>query len=462
MTTRRLRFLLPAAAFLAALCLSAAPAMAQLSGNTDNDLSQKAGTDSECATAKNPSNPDQVFAFCNTTGSGMFAARSTDGGVTWFYPDPTDKTIADGDAGQGPIACCDPTLAWDTFGNLFITYIDSGISNIVTILSTDGGATFTNLVNFTGSVDQPTVVAANTSAPGAPVAVWIVWNQSGNMVARGAAVTGLGAIGAFTPTQTAPTTGGCSFGDIAIAPSGAVVQVCGPSGGQTGGNIRVNTDLDGLGAGGFGASVVAATTLVGGFDFIPAQNSRSIDTESGLVFDARPTSPHFGRLYLIYTEEVVQEANDTEILLKFSDDNGATWSSPPIRVNDDATTRSQFLPKISIDDPTGNFMVCWHDCRESATNTAMREYCTAAPMTGATPTFLPNVPIGDGLSTSNNDGFDFGDYSGLDYSSGVGHPIWGDTSNSTGNNPNGTANFDAQSDRVSGNVPVVVLDFDVE
>jgi hypothetical protein len=462
MTTQRLRSFLTGAAFLAALSLTAGSAHAQLSGNVDNDLSQKNGSDSECAMAKNPSNPNQLFAFCNTTGAGMLAVRSTDGGASWIYPDPSDKTIVDGDPGQGPSACCDPTLAWDTFGNLFITYIDAGVGNIETILSTDGGATFSNLAAFAGSVDQPTVVAANTSAPGAPVAVWIVWNNSGQMAARGAAVTGLGAIGAFSPTQTAPTTSGCSFGDIAIAPSGAVVQVCGPSGGETGGNIRVNIDADGLGPGGFGPSIIATTTNVGGFDFIPAQNTRSIDSETGLVFDANPTSPHFGRLYLVYTDEVIQESNNMDVMLRFSDDGGATWSNPPIRVNDDATTRSQFMQKISIDDPNGNFMVCWHDCRESASNTAMREYCTAASPTGASPTFLPNVPIGDGLSTSNNDGFDFGDFSGLDYFNGGGHPIWGDTSNSTGNNPNGNGNFDAQTDVVTGNVPVVVIEFSVE
>lgn len=455
--------LLRALGAAALLLLVAGTARAQISGTTDIDLSQKSGSDSECAISKNPANGNQLFAFCNTASSGMFAARSTDGGASWIYPDPIDKTIVDGDPGQGPSACCDPTLAWDTFGNLFITYIDSGVSNIVTILSTDGGATFGNLASFSGSVDQPTVVAANTSAVGAPVAVWIVWNQSGSMVARGAAVTGLGAIGAFTPLQSASTSG-CSFGDVAISPAGVVVQVCGPSGGQTGGNIIVNRDTDGLGAGGFGPPIVAATTLVGGFDFIPAQNTRSIDTESGLAYDNNPASPHFGRLYLMYTDEIGQESNDTDIEVKFSDDDGATWSSPPIRANDDPAPpiRSQFLPKIAVDDVSGNLMVCWHDCRESAGNTAMREYCTAAGTTGASPAFLPNVPVGDGLSTSNNDGFDFGDFSGLDYFNTGGHPIWGDTSNSTGNNPNGTSNFDAQTDTVTGNVPVRILDFTVE
>lgn len=458
---RRGSFLLAHGATLAmALFLTAGHAQAQITGTVDNDVSQKSGSDSECATAKNPTNPNQVFAFCNTTGAGMFAARSTDGGATWFYPDPSDKTIVDGDPGQGPIACCDPTLAWDTFGNLFITYLGNGPFTVETILSTDGGATFTNLATFTGSNDQPTVVAANTTQPGAPVAVWIVWNN-GSIVARGAPVTGLGAVGPFGPIQTAPTTTGCSFGDIAIGPTGVVVQSCTPSSGETGGNIRVNVDPDGLGGAGFGPSIIAGTTNVGGFDFIPAQPTRSVDPETGLVFDANPASPTFGRLYLMYTDEFPQESNDLDIMLKWSDDNGNTWPNPPIQANDDATVFSQFNPKISIDDAVGNFMVCWHDCRESPTNTAMREYCTAAPP-GANPTFLPNVAIGDGLSTSNQDGFDFGDFSGLDYSNGAGHPIWGDTSNSTGNNPNGMTNFDAQTDVVTGNVPVELMHIRIE
>ena len=464
--SRRSSFLFACAVMVAGFVLTTAgAARAQISGTTDNDLSQKTGSESECATATNPINANQVFAFCNNaSGLGMFAARSTDGGATWFYPDPADKTIVDGDPGQGPSACCDPTLAWDTFGNLFITYIDAGVSNIVTILSTDGGATFTNLASFNGSVDQPTVVAVPTTEPGVPVALWVVWNQSGSMVARGAPVTGLGvgAVGAFTPLQTAPGTSGCSFGDIAVSRAGVVVQSCTPSGGQTGGNILVNVDADGLGPGGFGPAIVAGSTLVGGFDFIPAQPTRSVDPETGLQWDANPASPHFGRLYLMYTDEVIQESNNLDIMLKFSDDNGATWSSPPIRVNDDATVLSQFNPKLSIDDPVGNIMVCWHDCRESAPNTAMREYCTGAGTAGASPTFLPNVAIGDGLSTSNQDGFDFGDFSGLDYFSGAGHPIWGDTSNSTGNNPNGTSNFDAQTDVVTGPVPVELMSIRIE
>src|SRR6266513_1960950 len=121
----------------------------------DRNTSRKAGADNECAIAKNPSNAQQLFALCNTAGVGLLASRSIDGGTTWTYSDPADRTIADGDVGQGTAACCDPTLAWDSFGNLFITYISSTLDRIITLLSTDGGGTFNALANWgPNNVDQ--------------------------------------------------------------------------------------------------------------------------------------------------------------------------------------------------------------------------------------------------------------------------------------------------------------------
>ena len=214
------------------------------------------------------------------------------------------------------------------------------------------------------------------------------------MVARGAAVTGLNAVGAFNALQTIPGTAQCSFGDVAISPAGVVVQACqNPVGGQGPSTIRVNIDADGLGPGNFGATIAATTTNVGGFDFLPVQNARSIDAEAGLAYDNNPASPHVGRLYLVYTEETVHENHDMDIMLRFSDNNGANWSAP-IRLNDDpaAPIRSQFLPKISVDDTTGNVGVCWHDARNSAGNNSMQVFCTVAGPAGATPTFLAQFP----------------------------------------------------------------------
>lgn len=429
-------------------------ASAQIVGGADVNTSQMANYQNECAIITNPLNKLQLFSACNNSGPGLFASRSIDGGATWIYPDPADRTIADGDAGQGPAACCDPTLAWDNFGNLFITYLGNS-GTIETLLSTDGGATFTNLATFgPASVDQPTVAVGAGQ-------VWIVWNQSGQMVARGAAVTGPGTVGTFNALQTIPGTTDCSFGDIAISPGGAVCQTCQtPTAGEGPGTILVNTDLDGLGPGNFAAAVTATTTNVGGFDFIPIQNVRSVDAEAGLAYDRYPESLHFGRLYLVYTEEVVNESNNTDIMVRFSDDNGLTWSAS-IRVNDDPALpiRSQFLPRISSNPLSGNIAVCWHDCRNSATNNAMQLFATMATPTGAVPAFFANTQIGDAQSTGTGSSppaagtldIQFGDYAGLTYFQGAVNSIWADNSNSTGDNPD-AARFDAYTERFTGGV----------
>lgn len=446
-----------AALFMVMFLLTGSALHAQVSGEVDRNMSQMANYQNECAIIKNPTNKLQLFSLCNNATGGLFASRSTDGGLTWVYPDPS-KTIANGiTAALGPAACCDPTLAWDTFGNLFITYIDSAGSTIVTLLSTDSGVTFATLAQFgPASVDQPTVTADSGE-------VWVIWNQSNQMVARGAAVTGLGAanIGAFGALQTIPGTTSCSFGDIAIAPNGAVVQVCeNPSAGLGPANLLVNTKADGLGPNPFAATVTATSTNVGGFEPIPAQSRRTIDAEAGLAYDRNATSPHFGRLYLVYTDETAVGSGDTNIMVRFSDNDGATWSNPPIRVNDDATSRSQFLPRIASNRLSGNIAVCWHDARNSATNTTMQEFCSIATPTGATPTFMANAQISDGTSDGNGSNppvtgqadIQFGDYSGLTYFQGLAHPAWADDSNSTADNPDGTSRYDAYTDRVTGGV----------
>lgn len=445
------RFVLAAA--LGSLLAVPLPARGQVVGGADVNISKLANYQNECAIAKNPTNKLQLFAACNNALGGLFAARSTDGGVSWVYPD-ADKTIADGDANQGPLACCDPALAWDTFGNLFITYLGNA-NTVETILSTDGGQTFTNLLTIgPASVDQPSVAVGAGQ-------VWIVWNQSGSMRARGAPVTGLGTanIGAFIAMLNIPGTANCSFGDVAISPGGAVVNVCEilTANGEDPTTIRVNTKADGLGPNPFNAGSVATNTNMGAFDVIPAQASRTVDAEAGLAFDTNAASPHFGRLYMVYTEEPVDESNDTDIMVRFSDDNGGTWSNPPIRVNDDATNRSQFLPRIASNPLSGNVTVCWHDNRNDPANTSMQIFCSMATPTGASPAFFANAQISDGASAGTGSNppvagqFDiqFGDYEGLAYVQGLAHPIWADISNSTGDNPD-PGRWEAYTDRVSG------------
>jgi hypothetical protein len=359
------------------------------------------------------------------TAPGMFEGASFDGGSTW-----TKHLIGTGGPSD-PLgsACCDPSLSFDHFGNLFMTYLylsGSKVPSLVPVaVSTDGGVTFKVITNIASSatrnaptsderrglfrfVDQPTITTGANE-------VWLVFNGGGPIIATGAPVTGLGQVGSFITAEVVPGTNNCTYGDVAIGPQGQVMNVCTlTQTGAGGGTLRVNVDPDGLGPRGFGESVSVIDTHIGGFHFIPAQVDRSIDAEPGLAWD-RTGGPHNGRVYLVYTFEPSNGTDNTDIFVRFSDDQGATWSTP-VRVNDDTTTNSQFLPKISLDPTTGKLAVVWYDA------------------------FTKNIQISAGTSNSHDSGnaIDYGDYTGLSFDGGIAHPAWADNSNSTGDNPDGS------------------------
>jgi hypothetical protein len=397
------------------------------------NVSATSGNQSESFVVVNPTNTNNLVAFSNTTSNSIFRAYSINGGATW-----TRGTVATG------VACCDAQAAFDTFGNLFLVYINANVNQINVILSIDGGVTFAAPVTAgTGSVDQPSIAVGNGS-------VWVDWNSGGSMVARGAPVTGLGVWGPFNALQTIPSGSG-SFGGIAVGPGPnggkVIVTYQSPTGGQGPATIFANVDADGLGAGNFGAQVTVTTTNVGGFDFIPAQNGRSIDAEAGVVWDAT-SGPFNNRIYLVYTEETVNENNDTDIMVRTSTNDGATWSAP-VRVNDDLTTRSQFLPYITLDRVSGTVAVGFHDARNDTgvagsggTNNIANddaEYFGTFSTNGGV-TWAPNTRLSGGFSNAaaSGSGVDYGDYVGQDAYAGKLYTVWADNSNCDGTNANGT------------------------
>src|SRR5205823_4083706 len=107
-------------------------------------------------------------------------------------------------------ACCDPSVGWDSFGDLFLSYLDNTTSNAVIALSVDGGVTFSQLKTFAAQ-DQPKLAVGANS-------VWMVWNNGAQLQASGASVTGLNTVGAFGAVQTVPTPAAVNspnFGKIA-------------------------------------------------------------------------------------------------------------------------------------------------------------------------------------------------------------------------------------------------------
>jgi BNR/Asp-box repeat len=458
------------AAVLTVAVPAATPAAAATPANVD--VSQRHLNESEEAIAVNPTNPNNIVVFTNIghaeagLSAGMFLAVSFDGGQTW-----TKRLV--GLSSSDPLGdtCCDPSLSFDGHGNLFMTYLYEVENQVPVALSTDGGLSFHVIANITAAnlpakkssgdtrglfrfTDQPTIVAGHNQ-------VWVVFNAGGPLVATGAPVTGLGAVGAFIPLEVIPGTNNCTYGDIAIGPRGQVMQACSlTESGQGGGKIFENVDPDGVGPAGFGDRVFVTETHVGGFDFIPPQPDRSVDAEVGLAWD-RTGGPHAGRVYAVYTREDPNESDDTDVYLRHSDDGGLTWSAG-VRVNDDATVNSQFLPKLALDPRSGNLAVIWYDARNDLGTGGPGDtdgipnddaQVWGAFSTNGGQSFTANRQISAGTSNSHDsgNGIDYGDYSGLAFFGGLAHPCWSDNSNSTGTNPDGALH---QLDIYTATVPV--------
>ena len=195
------------------------------------DVSKRVGNESEEAIAVNPTNPKNIVIFTNIGEStaGMVLAVSFDGGKSW-----SSRVVGQGNDLFGD-TCCDPSLSFDEYGNLFMTYLYNVDQVVPIALSTDGGLSFSviatistpaGLAKTKGArdarglfrfVDQPTIIAGHGE-------VWVIFNAGGPMFATGARVTGRGQVGSFFAGEVVPGTNNCTYGDISIGPAGQIMQ----------------------------------------------------------------------------------------------------------------------------------------------------------------------------------------------------------------------------------------------
>ena len=400
------------------------------------------GNEAEDAIAVNPTNPSNVVVMSTLPDvvAGLAAGVSFNSGSTW-----TRNVIGDSTSDPLGAICCDQQLAWDRFGNLWMTYLVNTSGDVLVALSTDGGTSFTKVADIvTKFGDQPSIADG-------PNSVWVSYTASpGKQIqAFGAHVTGLGEFGSFSTPENVPSPhSNGDYGDTAVGPAGQVmVTYQNAVNGQGGTNIYTAVDPDGLGPAGFGPGGFAAHSHVGGFDFIPAQPDRSIDAEANLAWD-RSGGAHNGRVYLVWTEETPNESANSDIMLQHSDDNGATWS-PAVKLNDDNTTNSEYDPSIALDQSSGDVALSWYDTRndlgtggsgdtDGIPNDDFQIWATDSTNGGTT--FAPNFQVSQGTSNAidANSSFDVGDYTHAAFVAGSFWPAWSDNSNSTGDNPNGT------------------------
>jgi hypothetical protein len=124
-----------------------------------------------------------------------------------------------------------------------------------------------------------------------------------------------------------------------------------------------------------------------------------------------------GYLNVLWSDQRNGE-NDTDIWFIRSADRGDSWTSP-VRVNNDAKGKHQYLPWLAIDPVTGYMYVVFYDRREydDAQTDVYVAYSTDAGNT------FKNVKISESSFTPSDSVF-FGDYTNIAAYNGMITPIW--------------------------------------
>ncbi len=413
------------------------------------DVSNECGPQSETYITLNTVRPKVLAGGSNEIfRDPMRGYFSSDGGLTWGgvdapLPPPLQGT---NDSRFGS----DPSLVFDTRGNLFYSYIvvffggGNGVdgSEMAVARSTDGGQSY-GQVNFfafqNGSNhfnDKPMITADTNATSPFRDNIYVAWDASagGNTTAGGmllARSTDHGASFSMTRVDN-PSGPGQGIGAVPfVGPNGEVYVAWNDYHNNV---IAFNRSFDG-GVSWDAQRTIAAKTAV--FDVgIPAESFRR-----ALVYPAcdvdRSTGAHRGRLFCSWMD--LTPAGATDIVLAFSDDRGTTWSTPRAVTDQFPQIVDRFNQWLSTDAVTGDVNVSFYDTRNDTTGLRfMTDTYFSQSNDGGISFRAPNVRASSASSNEHdcsgvfpcsaiNYGNQQGDYEGLVSYAGVSHPIWTDS-----------------------------------
>jgi hypothetical protein len=364
----------------------------------------------------NPKNPSQVVAGANL--NNVF--HSTDGGLSWNIGILTEPTYG---------VWGDPIIFTDTSGAFYYSHLSnpaagSWIDRIVFQKSTDGGATwspgtYTGLNGAKAQDKEAVVVNPLTNE------IYVTWTQFDIYGSADPADSSLilfsksadaGATWS-TPVRLSMDAGNCIDSDSTvegaipmIGPAGEIYVVwTGPNG------LVFNKSLDnGLT---WLPHEITITSTPGGWDY----NIAGLQRCNGLpqaICDLSP-GPNYGTIYINWTDQR-NGTTDTDVWLIKSADGGTTWSSP-IRVNDDAPGRQQFLTWMDIDETNGYIYCVFYDRRNFVPPSQKTDVYLARSTDGGN-TFT-NYKINQNFFTPSPAIF-FGDYIGISVYDNIVRPAW--------------------------------------
>jgi hypothetical protein len=427
--------------------LSLAPSVpASVGGNVD--VSNECFPQSETYITLNPNQPKMLAAGSNEIfRDPMRGYFSKDGGKTWGG---VDLPLPDAKGSGGQRFGSDPTLAFDTRGNVFYGYIVvffsksfGGINGtgMAVARSTDGGKTYPQVTffGFEGGTnhfnDKPMITADTSVSSPFRDNVYIAWDAaSGGSGGGGIRVARSSDQGAsFTINRADDPNGpGRSIGAVPFAgPNGELYVAWNNYAANT---IAFNRSFDG-GVTWDTESVISAKSIP--FDIaIPAEFRRA-----ALVYPAcdtdRSSGSFRGRLYCSWMD--LKSDGTTDILLSYSDDRGSkdSWSRPASVGDQLSFPVDRFNQWLSVDPVTGEVNVSFYDTRNDTTGSRYMTDTYLATSTDGGQTF-GNVRVSDVSSNEHdcngvfpcafiNYGNQQGDYEGLVSYGGISHPIWTDS-----------------------------------
>jgi hypothetical protein len=425
--------------------LKGGPGTSVATDGSNVDVSNECGPQSETYITLDPSRPLTLAAGSNEIFRlPMRGYFSTDGGATWGgvdLPLPPPK-------GNGTDFGSDPSLAFDTRGNVYYSYIvvffgnGNGINgtSMAVAKSTDGGRTWPSVTYFSpegGSNhfnDKPMITADLNAASSFRDRVYVAWDAASGGSTSGGIRVGRSSDGGATfavNRADEPSGPGRGIGAVPfVGPGGELYVAWNDYANDT---IAFNRSFDG-GATWGQEGLIASKRIP--FDIaIPAESFRA-----ALVYPAcdtdRSAGPHHGRLYCSWMD--LTDAGTTDIVLSFSDDQGAHWSTPAGVGDRLSAPADRFNHWMSVDPVTGAVTVSYYDTRNDATGARYETDVYLARSADGGLSWAPDVRVTTARSNEHDCGGVFpcsainygnqqGDYEGLVSFAGVSHPVWTDS-----------------------------------
>lgn len=411
------------------------------------DVSNECGPQSETFITISPSQPKALAAGSNEIlRLPMRGYYSSNGGIDWGgvdLPLPPPKGANGIDFGT------DPTLAFDTLGNLFYGYIvvyfgnGAGINGTEMAVprSTDGGKTYPSVTFFAFEGgenhfnDKPMITAGTNLNSLYRDNVYIAWDAAaGGSTAGGIRVATSSDHGAtFTVTRADNPLGqGRAIGTSpAVGPNGELYVAWNDYFANT---IAFNHSFDGGKT--WDQQRVVAPRVIPIDIAIPAESFRRALVYPVLDTD-RSNGPHRGRLYCSWMD--LTAAGTTDIFLSYSDDQGLSWSTPTAVADHLSIPVDRLNHWMSVDPVTGEVNFSFYDTRNDTTGARfMTDVYFTQSRNGGANWLSPNLRVTSASSNEHdcngvfpcvgiNYGNQQGDYEGLDSYGGVSFPIWTDS-----------------------------------